>query len=123
MREKISFWILIGPGLLLAFLLLLGQTLALFDYDLTVEMGLQESEAEVSKVGIAFAKGFGFGDTLIYLLLLITGIIGLLRNKNWGRYSMFNALAITSYWPIVCLYAFLSDKVAITLTPDKYISY
>jgi len=122
-NKGIGFRILIGLGILLSLLLLCGQTLALFDYDLTVKFGLQESEAEVGKVGIAFAKGFGFGDTLIYLPLLIAGIIGLLKNKIWGFFLMFGALAITAYWPLVCLYAFLSDRVAITLTPDKYVSY
>ncbi len=122
-QKNIGFRILIGFGILLSLLLLCGQTLALFDYNLTVELGLQESVNEVGEVGIAFAKGFGFGDTVIYIPLLIAGIIGLLKNKNWGFFLMFGALAITSYWPMVCLYAFLSDSVAITLTPDKYISY
>lgn len=122
-RKEIGFRILFGIGILLSLLLLCGQTLALFDYDLTVELGLQESVNEVGEVGIAFAKRFGFGDALIYLPLLIAGIIGLLKSKNWGFFLMFGALAITAYWPLVCLYAFLSDKVAITLTPDKYASY
>ena len=122
-KKKIGFFILIGLGILLSILLLIGQTLALFDYDLTVELGLQESVTEVGEVGIAFAKGFGLSDTLIYIPLLIAGIIGLLKNKKWGFFLMFGALAITSYWPMVCLYAFLSDRVAISLTPDKYISY
>ena len=39
-----------------------GQTLAVFNYDLVVAIGMQESEEEIGKVGIAFAKGFGFGD-------------------------------------------------------------
>lgn len=68
-------------------------------------------------------KGFGFGDTLIHLPLLFAGIIGLIKNKNRGYFSMFGALAITAYWPLVCLYAFLSDRADITLTPDKYTSY
>ena len=122
-KKNIGFRILIGFGILLSLLLLCGQTLALVDYNLTVELGLQESVNEVGEVGIAFAKGFGFGDTLIYIPFLVAGIIGLLKNKNWGFFLMFGALAITSYWPMVCLYAFLSDRVAITLTPDKYISY
>jgi hypothetical protein len=122
-KKKTGFWILIGFGILLSLLLLFGQTLALIDYDLTVTLGLQESVTEVGKVGIAYAKGFGFGDTVIYLPLLVAGIIGLLKNKNWGYFLMFGALAITSYWPLVCLYAVFSDTVAITLTPDEYLSY
>ena len=123
MKNKISFWILIGFGIILSLLLLCGQTLALFDYDLTVKLGLQESEKEVGAVGISYAKGFGFGDTLIYLPMLLLGIIGLLKNKKWGYFSMFGAMAITAYWPLVCLYAVLSDRAAITLTNEKYITY
>ena len=122
-KKKIGFFFLIGLGILLSILLLIGQTLALFDYNLTVELGLQESVNEVGKVGVAYAKGFGFGDTVIYLPLLVTGIIGLLKNKNWGLFSMFGALAITAYWPLVCLYSVLSNRVAISLTPEKYTSY
>ena len=52
--------------------------LKIHDYDLTVSLGLQESVEEVSEVGVAWAKGFAFGDTIIYLPLLLIGIIGLL---------------------------------------------
>jgi hypothetical protein len=121
--RSIGFWILFGVGCLLALLLLFGQTLAVFNYDLTVAWGLQESEAEVGKVGIAYAKGFGFGDTLIYLPLLLAGLAGLAGKKKWAIFPMFGALAITAYWPIVCLYAVLVDRAAITLAPDKYVSY
>ena len=64
-----------------------------------------------------------FGDTVIYLPLLIAGIIGLLKNKRWGKYSMFGALAISAYWPLVHLYAIFIERNAITLAPDKYILY
>ena len=43
---------------------LLGQTLSLFNYELTVEWGLQESSEEVGDVGVAFLKGYAFGDTI-----------------------------------------------------------
>ena len=123
MNRKAGFWILIAIGLLLSVLLLAGQTMAIFNYELIVSWGLQESVNEVGKVGVAYAKGFGFGDTLIYLPLLFAGIIGLLKDKQWGYLTMFGALAITAYWPMVCLYALFVDRIAITLTPDKYLSY
>jgi len=122
-KRTTSFWILIVIASLLVVMFLLGQTLALFNYNLTVKLGLQESENEIGKVGIAFAKGFGFGDTIIYILLLIFGIIGLLKNKRWGKYSMFGAMAISVYWPLVHLYAIFIERNAITLAVDKYIIY
>ncbi|MBT8264253.1 MAG: hypothetical protein KJN75_02850, partial [Muriicola sp.] len=88
-----------------------------------VSIGMQESEGEIGKIGIAFAKGFGFADTVLYIPLFLIGIIGLCKNKRWGKYAMFVALAISVYWPIVHLYAIFIDTVSITLYPEKYIYY
>ncbi|NNL15256.1 MAG: hypothetical protein HKO81_01280 [Flavobacteriaceae bacterium] len=118
-----GFWILISMASLLVLMLLAGQTLGVFNYDLAVSIGMQESENEIGKIGIAFAKGFGFADTVIYIPLFVIGIIGLLKNKRWGKYTMFGALAISVYWPIVHLYAIYIDMDSITLNPEKYIYY
>ncbi len=117
------FWILISIASVLVLMLLAGQTLGVFNYDLAVSIGMQESENEIGKIGIAFAKGFGFSDTVIYIPLFLIGIIGLLKNKRWGKYSMFGALAISIYWPIVHLYAIFIDMESITLNSEKYIFY
>jgi hypothetical protein len=121
--RNIGFWILISLGILLTIMLLIGQTFSLINYDLTVSLGLQESVEEVSEVGVAWAKGFAFGDTILYLPLLLIGIIGLLKRKSWGFYSMFGALAITVYWPIVSLSTIFIGRTAVNLNPDKYVSY
>ena len=121
--RNIGFWILISLGILLTIMLLIGQTFSLINYDLTVSLGLQESVKEVSEVGVVWAKGFAFGDTIIYLPLLLIGIIGLLKRKSWGFYSMFGALAITVYWPIVSLSTIFIGRTALNLNPDKYVSY
>ena len=113
-----GFWLLISIGVLLTIMLLIGQTSALFSYDQAVAIGMQESEEEVGKVGIAWAKGFAFGDTIFYVSLLIVGIIGLLKRKLWGLFSMFGCMAITVYWPVVNLYTFFIERTAITLTPE-----
>lgn len=123
MKKDKGFWVLISIAIFLTVMFLAGQTLALFNHELTVELGLQESEEEIGKVGIAFAKGFAFGDTVIYIPLLVLGIIGLLKGKRWGKYSMFGALAITVYWPLVHLYTVYIDKVSITLSPETYLLY
>ncbi|MCK5534244.1 hypothetical protein KAI68_03935 [bacterium] len=119
----LGFWILISIGILLSIMFLFGQTLSLFNYDLTVSLGLQESVEEVGEIGVAWAKGFAFGDTVLYLPLLLIGIIGLLKRKKWGVYSMFGSLAITVYWPIVSLFSIFAGKNNINLNPDKFISY
>lgn len=118
-----SFWMLISIASVLVLMFLVGQTLGVFNYDLAVTIGMQESENEIGKVGIAFAKGFGLADTVIYIPLFLFGIFGLLKNKRWGKYAMFGALAISVYWPIVHLYAIFIDKISITLLPEKYLYY
>jgi len=123
MNKDKSFWVLITVASILVVMFLAGQTLGVFNYDLAVSIGMQESENEIGKIGIAFAKGFGFADTVIYIPLLVIGIIGLLKEKRWGKYTMFGGLAISAYWPLVHLYAIFIDRVSITLLPEKYIYY
>ena len=118
-----GFWVLIVIAIVLVALLLAGQTLGVFNYDLAVSIGMQESKDEIGNIGIAFAKGFGFADTVLYIPLFLIGIIGLFKNKRWGKYAMFGALAISVYWPIVHLYAIFIDTVSITLYPEKYVYY
>ncbi len=96
-----KFWILISASVLLIILLLAGQTFSLFNYEQAIALGLQESEEEISNVGIAFAKGFAFGDTVWYIPILIAGVIGLLERKRWGIYTMLGSLAVSVYWPVV----------------------
>jgi hypothetical protein len=122
-KKGVGFWALITVATVLVVFLIMGQTLSLIDYDLALSLGLQESEKEIGKVGIAFAKGFAFGDTIFYIPLLVLGILGLLKGKKWGTVLMHSALGISVYWPMVHLYAIYIDTEAITLNPEKYISF
>jgi len=112
-----------GISVLLLFLLLVGQTYSLVNYDMAVSLGLQESEEEVTKIGIVWAKAFALGDTVAYIPLLIAGIIGLLKRKRWGLYSMLGSLAISVYWPIVNLSAIYVGLDDLALSSAKYTSY
>ena len=122
-KINIGFKLLIGISIILVFLLLVGQTYSLVNYDMTVSLGLQESEEEVTKIGIAWIKAFALGDTVVYIPLLIAGILGLLKRERWGFYSMFGSLAISVYWPIVNLSAIYYGIDDLALNPDKYIFY
>ena len=123
MKKGFGILLLISIAIILVIMFLLGQTLSLFNYELTVAWGLQESSEEVGDVGVAFLKGYAFGDTIFYIPLLVLGIIGLIKRRKWGLYSMFGALAISVYWPATILYAISIERTAITLTTDKYISF
>jgi hypothetical protein len=123
MRRSFGFWFLVIVGVFLNVMFLAGQTLSLIDYDLTVSLGLQESVDEISNTGVAFAKGFAFGDTVCYIPLFGIGIVGLLRSRTWGLFAMFGALSITVYWPLVHLYAIYAGKSYMHLSHEKYLSY
>ncbi len=122
-KKIVSFWVLISAAIVLILFLTAGQTFSLINYNLAIDLGLQESENEIGKVGIAFAKGFAFGDTIFYIPMLVLGILGLIKGKKWGAFFMFGGLAISVYWPIVHLYTIYIETDAIVLNPDKYISF
>ena len=109
MRKQriIGFWVIMIIGILFIVILLLGQMMAFINYDFTVSIGLQESKDMVGEVGVAINKGFGVGDTIVYIPILLIGLIGLWRRKMWGVFAMFGALAITAYWPMVTLFFLL----------------
>ena len=123
MKRSIQFWILIYGSLFLVLLFLLGQTVSLFDYDMVADWGLQEPVEEVSPVGVAFLKGYAFGDTLFYIPLFLLGVIGLLQRRKWGVFAMTGALAISVYWPLAVLYAVFIGRNVMSLPPEKYLVF
>ena len=48
-KKGISFWVLILATIVLIIFLTAGQTLSLIDYDLAIDLGLQESEKEIAR--------------------------------------------------------------------------
>ena len=122
-KRNFGLKILIITSIVLMLFLLSGQTFSLFNYKAAVDLGLQESAEEITEVGIAFAKGFAFADTIAYIPLLLIGIIGLLKRTNWGVYAMFASCAISVYWPLVHLYAIYIGVDVIILHPEKYVSF
>ena len=122
-KRGAGFRILIGTGILLNLFYLLGQTMAIISYDFTVLIGLQEHVGAITEVGVAVNKGFGFGDTILYIPLFIIGIVGMLKKSKLGSYTMFGALAITAYWPIVCLSTVYFAKGAPGWNFTNYASY
>ena len=123
MGSKLSYYFLLGFGIILMFFLILGQTFCLINYDWTVSVGLQESVNEVNPLGIAWAKAFALGDTVVYIPLLAAGIIGMYKKRFWGYLSMLGSLAISTYWPVVNLAAIYIGRDELSLIPEKYISY
>ena len=102
-RRGVGFWLLQIPGWACVILLILGQGIAAFDYELAVRMGTQDSAAAVTEVGAAFWYGFAFSDLVIYIPLLAVGLAGHWLGRTWGRVLLAAALGITVYWPVICL--------------------
>jgi hypothetical protein len=102
-KRGIGFWVLQVTGWAGVLLLILGQGIAAFDYQLAVRMGTQESADTITEVGAAFWYGFAFGDLVTYIPLLAAGLIGHCLGRMWGRVLLSAALGITVYWPVVSL--------------------
>lgn len=105
--RPVGFWILTFIGLLILVVLLIGQMMSFINYEFTVSIGLQESVDVIGEMGIAVNKGFGVGDTLIYIPLMVIGLVGLWLRKKWGIYALVGALGITAYWPMVSIFLLL----------------
>lgn len=109
-KRPFGFWVIEIFGIFLLAMLILGQTMSFIDYDFTVSLGLQEAREIITDMGVAVNKGFGVGDTIIYIPLIIPGLIGLAMRKVWGVFAMAGAFAITAYWPPVCLFLLFFAK-------------
>jgi len=106
-KRTVGFWVVMIVGILLLLMLILGQMMSFINYDFTVSIGLQESKDIIGEMGVAVNKGFGVGDTIIYIPLMLFGLMGLWFRKMWGLFAMASALAITAYWPMVSIFLLL----------------
>ncbi|WP_375253785.1 hypothetical protein [Yoonia sp.] len=107
-----SWWVLQGTGWLLLAYLTYAQLIPAFNYERGVQMGTQESAGQITEVGVAFFKGFAFGDLVTYAPLLFAGLVGHFLRRQWGQIAFAAALGITVYWPVVCLAAVVSAQDA-----------
>jgi len=119
----VGFWILMVVGILVLVVLFLGQMMSFISYEFTVMIGLQESVDVLGEMGVAVNKGFGVGDTIIYIPLMVMGLIGLWIRKEWGILTMAGALGITAYWPMVSLFLLLIARGSPGFNFTNYTSY
>lgn len=98
-----GFWVIMIISAIWLVMIFLGQVMAYINYDFTVSLGLQESRYAVTDIGVAVNKGFGVGDTIVYIPLIIIGLIGMWFKRTWGLFAMVGAFAVTMYFPAVCL--------------------
>ena len=97
-KRPISFWVIIVFLILSMVLLLMGQTMAVFNYEFAVKLGLQEDVKEVSEYGVQINRAFGAGDTFVYIPLIAISLIGLLLKKRWSLITTAAVMGISAYW-------------------------
>ena len=106
-NRPIAFWIIV---LFLAFsiaVMLMGQTMAVFDYDLTVRLGLQESAWHVSGFGVQVNRAFGASDTVVYIPLMVVSLAGLFLRKRWSLFTTAAVVGVSAYWSVTATFMFL----------------
>jgi hypothetical protein len=106
-NRPIAFWIFALFLFLSIFLMLIGQTMSVFDYDLTVHLGLQESPEQVGEFGVQVNRAFGMGDTVVYIPLLIASLIGLWLKKRWALIVTGAVTGVSAYWSVTVSFIML----------------
>lgn len=108
-RRPVALWVILVFLALSVLLLLLGQTMAVVDYDLAVGLGLQESREQVGTHGVQVNRAFGAGDTIVYIPLMVASLAGLWLKKRWALLTTAAVAGISAYWTatIASMLAFL----------------
>ncbi len=97
-KRPISFWVITVFVIVSMILLLMGQTMAIFDYEFAVKLGLQEDVKEVSEFGVQINRAFGAGDTFVYIPLMAISLVGLFLKKRWSLVTTAAVMGISAYW-------------------------
>lgn len=114
-----ALWFIILFLALSVVVLVLGQTISVFDYELTVRLGLQESPEQVGNHGVQVNRAFGVGDTVVYIPLIIASLAGLWFRKRWALLTAAAVAGISAYWTVVvaCMLAFLPGTPGYNYAP------
>ena len=105
--RPIAFWIIFVFISISIIVMLMGQTIAVFNYDFTASLGLQESVEDVSQFGVEVNRAFGAGDTVVYIPLMAVSLVGLFLKKRWSLLTTAAVAGISAYWSVTILFIFL----------------
>ena len=108
-KRPFGFWFIVGFLAVSIVLMLAGQTMAVFNYDLAAQWGLQERPEEMTEFGVEVNRGFGAGDTVVYIPLMALSLVGLLLRKRWSLVTTAAVFGISAYWSVTVgfIFAFL----------------
>jgi hypothetical protein len=108
---QICYWIVIVMQLFSIVIFLLGQTIAVFDYDLTVRMGLQEDSDEIGPAMVQMNRCFGAASSVLFIPLLLSSLLGLVWHQLKPSLICTAASAgISSYWSLVGMFVFVFES-------------
>jgi len=98
--RSFGFWVIVVFLAASIVLMLMGQTMAVFNYDLAVRLGLQESPDDMTDFGVQVNRAFGAADTVIYLPLIVISMVGLILRKRWSLMVTAAFFGASAYWSV-----------------------
>ena len=106
-NRSLAFWIFTVFLSLSIVLMIAGQTLSIFNYDLAMDLSLQETPEQVGEFGVQVNRAFGVGDTVVYIPLLIASLIGLWLKKRWALIVTGAVTGVSAYWSVTVSFIML----------------
>lgn len=117
-KRPVAFWVIVIFLAITLVFLLMGQTMAVINYDFAVQLGLQESVNQISEFGVQVNRAFGVGDTLVYMPVMVISLVGLFLRKHWALLTTAAVMGISAYWAITCIFLLIFLKGV----PDYYLA-
>jgi hypothetical protein len=96
--RSIGFWVIVVFLATSILLMLMGQTMAVFNYDLAVRWGLQERPEDMTDFGVQVNRAFGAADTIVYVPLMLISLVGLILRKRWSLLITAAFFGASAYW-------------------------
>ena len=104
-KSPLAYWVMVVFLTLSAILMLIGQATPIFNYDLAVRLGFQNSAERITDFGVQVIRAFCVADTAVFIPLTLFALIGLLLKKRWSLFVIAATTGISVYW--VVAYAFM----------------
>jgi hypothetical protein len=116
MKRSFAYWFMMAFMIFSTIMLFTGQTMALFNYEWTVSLKLQEPVSSVGEHIKEFNRAMGLADTLVYIVLVLFSVYGLVRRRRWALITSAGVFGISMYWTslTLCLFTMLKGKPPFT---------
>lgn len=108
---EVLYWSIVVINVLAALLFLVGQTMALFNYDWTVSIGQQEPPDQIGPVMVQVIRGFCVADTIINIPLLLSSALGLALKKQVSLICTAAVGGITFYWSVAFVFIYWFEQI------------